>query len=145
MPKKTKHWPTAPSIDFGEITWSDYPVLAHRQNVIRVMTNLLENASDAVSNLPVRWVKITTRLIGAMLEIRVSDSGSGVPKEVANQIFVPFFSTKDAGHGSGLGLSICQELVEADAGQIALDTTASNTTFVISLPTKVADDRKMTA
>jgi len=100
----------------------------------QVLLNLLNNSFDAVKDLPEKWIKLSTALRGDWVEIAVEDSGSGIPKEIAGQLFVPFFTTKSERHGLGLGLSISHAIIEAHHGEIAVDASGSHTRFVVRLP-----------
>jgi PAS domain S-box-containing protein len=84
----------------------------------QVMLNLASNAMDALNEIECdRVLSICTRQHGANeILISVEDAGPGVPAEIANRIFEPFFSTK--AHGTGMGLSICRSIVEAHDGRI---------------------------
>lgn len=75
------------------------------------------------------------------VDIEISDSGCGMPPEVAAKIFDPFFTTKDVGKGSGLGLSIVHEIIEEHDGCIAVDSKpGAGTKFYIRLPNKETPD-----
>lgn len=77
----------------------------------QVLVNLLTNAADAVDGRADRRVVLTARGAGPCVVLRVEDSGSGVPAEIGERIFDPFFSTKGVGNGLGLGLSISYNIV----------------------------------
>jgi CheY-like chemotaxis protein len=67
--------------------------------------------------------------------VEISDTGSGIPDEIARQLFVPFVTTKPVGVGTGLGLSICQRIVTSLGGEIGFDTQVGRgSTFRVSLP-----------
>jgi two-component system NtrC family sensor kinase len=69
--------------------------------------------------------------------ITISDTGKGMPRDVADKIFDPFFTTKKVGEGTGLGLTISYSIVEKLGGRIALRSTeGKGTTFTITLPVK---------
>ena len=102
----------------------------------QVLLNLLNNAYDAVKLQNIKWIEITT-MINAQngrVEIRIRDSGHGIPIEIHHKIMQPFFTTKEVGTGTGLGLSISLGIVREHGGDLFLDTNSSNTCFVISLP-----------
>lgn len=100
----------------------------------QVLLNLLNNSFDVVKDLPEKWIRLSTALRGDWVEIAVEDSGPGIPKEISEQLFVPFFTTKSEQHGLGLGLSISHAIVEAHHGEIAVDASSSHTRFVVRLP-----------
>jgi signal transduction histidine kinase len=100
----------------------------------QVVLNLLNNAFDAVQKYPEKWVRIETRVHNGFFELRVEDSGSGIPEDVAVRLFQPFFTTKDYGHGTGLGLSISKGIARRHGGELFLDRDSLNTCFVLKLP-----------
>lgn len=100
----------------------------------QVLLNLLNNSFDAVHNLEEKWIRIDVVGQDEFIDIRVSDSGHGIPEEQAEKIMAPFFTTKEVGKGTGLGLSISAGIVKSHQGDLFLDPTAKNTTFVIRLP-----------
>jgi signal transduction histidine kinase len=71
---------------------------------------------------------------GDHVHLRISDSGPGIPEQLAQRIMEPFFTTKEVGKGTGLGLSISKNIIETHKGQFTLDRSAPHTTFVITLP-----------
>jgi len=120
-------------------------VTADHQLIQEVFMNLLINAVDAVDEGGV--IRITTRARGDEVELAVRDDGHGIPAEVIDRIFDPFFSTKASGKGTGLGLSISLGIVQAHGGR--LDVTGdpgAGTTFTMILPARdAADDREPTS
>ena len=105
-------------------------------DISQLVLSLVQNACDAVESLPEKWVKIEWQDAGDTIELKVSDSGTGIPKGIREKIFDPFFTTKDFGRGSGLGLSLAHGVSLQHSGHIHLDTNANNTCFVIHLPKK---------
>ena len=114
------------------------PVEAYLQcrsvQISQVLMNLLNNAFDAVEHLGEKWVSIQTMTENERLIIAVTDSGQGIPHDVAEKMMQPFFTTKEMGKGTGLGLGISVGIIEAHNGQLFYDTTAKHTRFVIELP-----------
>lgn len=104
--------------------------------ISQVLFGLINNSFDAVQGLPAKWVKVQAHDLGEKVEIKISDSGPGIAKEVAVKIFDPFFTTKDFGHGAGLGLSIAKGVIDAHGGEIKIDENCANTCFIIHLPKK---------
>lgn len=113
-------------------------VRADRTRLEQVLVNLLVNAAQAIS--PGRFEENEVRVSGKELpdgfvRLRVSDTGSGIPKSDINRIFEPFFTTKDVGEGSGLGLSICQGIITSFGGSISVESQlGSGTTVTVLLP-----------
>jgi len=117
----------------------DYPpaevaIECRAVQISQVLLNLFNNAFDAVHLLEDRWVQLTWRDLGPQIEIRVTDSGRGIPPEIASRMMTPFFTTKEVGKGTGLGLSISRGIVESHNGRLEFDTGAKHTSFVITLP-----------
>jgi signal transduction histidine kinase/ligand-binding sensor domain-containing protein len=113
-------------------------VLVHRGRMNQTLTNLLQNAADSMGGAG----RITIRASSndRDVQIRVADSGPGVPRELRSKIFEPFFTTKEVGQGLGLGLSICREIIVAHGGSLELDDGyAEGACFVISLPRAPAE------
>lgn len=115
---------------------TDIQCECRKVQLAQVLINLLNNALDAASISQEKWVRISAEDVGGAVQILVSDSGGGVPKDNQDKIFQPFFTTKDVGKGTGLGLSICKGLVESIGGALELSPDKSHTTFIISLPKK---------
>lgn len=114
-------------------------VMADRQGLEQVVLNLLANALDAVEGSTAPRVTLATRLADGSqnsgLEICVADNGPGVPSEALPHIFEPFFSTKDSGRGTGLGLPIAQDIVERHGGAIRVETEpGAGSRFRVWLP-----------
>ncbi|QDK37422.1 ATP-binding protein [Bdellovibrio sp. NC01] len=101
--------------------------------ISQVILNLLNNAYDAVAQSQVRKVVIEAKKVSDGIEISVTDSGPGVPKELRSKIMQPFFTTKEVGQGIGLGLSISQGIIQSHGGKFYLDETSKQTRFVIWL------------
>lgn len=102
----------------------------------QVLLNLLNNSFDAIKDLQGKWIHIMTTYKDEIVEIRVVDSGPGLPVNVSEKIFQPFFTTKEIGKGTGLGLSIARNIIKSHEGDIFYQETHGNTAFVIQLPVK---------
>lgn len=104
--------------------------------LLHVFANLARNAFDAMEDDGV--LRIRAEDAGGELEIVFSDTGPGVPATLREQIFDPFFTTKALGRGTGLGLSVCQQIVEKEGGTLAIaDALSSGASFVLRLPIAV--------
>jgi signal transduction histidine kinase len=80
-------------------------------------------------------VTVTTRNLGDKVEIRVKDNGNGIPQNVLDKIFQPFFTTKPTGQGTGLGLSLSYDIVKAHGGELKVETKeGEGSTFILLLP-----------
>ena len=102
--------------------------------ISQVLLNLLNNAHDAIEELPERWVSVEVQRRGDTLDLIVTDSGPGIPPEVRAKLMQPFFTTKPVGKGTGLGLSISRSIVESHDGKLQIDPGCPNTRFVVSFP-----------
>jgi PAS domain S-box-containing protein len=118
---------------------TDLHVLADPTRLHQVIMNLASNAAEVV-DLTTGCVTIAARREQddpALVQIVVTDNGSGVPQDIRERVFEPFFSTKPAGKGTGLGLAVVANLTADMGGTIALEPAqdgASGATFTISLP-----------
>jgi signal transduction histidine kinase len=80
-------------------------------------------------------VTVSTKKLGDRIEISVQDNGPGIPEEIKNKIFQPFFTTKPTGQGTGLGLSLSYDIVKAHGGELKVDSKENEgTTFTLTLP-----------
>ncbi|MEA9358148.1 HAMP domain-containing sensor histidine kinase [Bacteriovorax sp. PP10] len=103
----------------------------HFTQVFQVFVNLISNSVDAISELQEKSIEITVSETDSKYVIRFQDSGLGIPQDYQEKIFNAFFTTKDRGVGSGLGLSLCRKILEAHGGSLAIDNSAPHTTFLI--------------
>lgn len=126
------------------------PVVCMVGEINQVVLNLIVNAShaiaDAIENDPQRkgHITLTTRHAPPWAEIRVTDTGTGIPPEVQAKIFDPFFTTKEVGKGTGQGLTISRSIVmEKHGGQLYFETEPGvGTTFVVRLPLAQSGESK---
>ena len=108
----------------------------------QVLLNLLVNAAHAIVEAQQRsgrdrgTITISTLRDGPWVELRIQDSGTGIPEEIRDKIFDPFFTTKEVGRGTGQGLTLAQTVVvKKHSGQIWFETeTGNGTTFFVRLP-----------
>jgi hypothetical protein len=111
------------------------PTLANGGKLQQVFMNLVLNARDAMPQGG--KLKIRTYQEGSQLVVKVQDSGAGISEENVKRIYDPFFTTKKAGKGSGLGLSVSYGIIQEHSGRINVDSTAGQgTTFRLHLPVK---------
>ena len=112
------------------------------QEIGRVILNLITNAFYAVNEKKKAGaenyeptVSVSTKKENKKIEIKVTDNGNGIPNEVLDKIFQPFFTTKPTGQGTGLGLSLSYDIVKAHGGELKFETKENEgTTFSIQLP-----------
>ena len=122
-----------------ELELSDHlaPILGDRVHLQQVLLNLLMNAMDAVAGQPPgrRRVLVSTTQVDGDVRLAVSDTGVGIPVDGLAQIFEPFYTTKSAGSGMGMGLAIARSIVEAHAGRLVAESNpGGGTTVWFSVP-----------
>ncbi len=114
-------------------------IVADQLQIQQVILNLLRNGVDAMKDSPPedRQLRMEAYCSGSdEIRIDIIDRGQGVPEDIKDNLFDPFFSTKS--DGMGMGLAICQTIAKAHSGRLAfLKNPEIGTTFSISLPTKV--------
>jgi signal transduction histidine kinase len=104
--------------------------------IAQVLLNLMNNSYDAIALLPDRWIEIALKNNENEIELSVTDSGLGIPRDIQSKLFQPFFTTKDVGKGTGLGLSISKGIISTHGGKFTIDIRCKNTRFLICLPKK---------
>ena len=112
------------------------------QDIGRVLLNLYNNAFYAVTEKAKQQadsyeptVLVTTKKLNNTIELTVKDNGNGIPQNIIEKIFQPFFTTKPTGEGTGLGLSLSYDIVKALGGEIKVETKENEgTEFIIQLP-----------
>ncbi len=108
-------------------------IVADRDQMVQVVTNLVQNSLDAVQGRPDAEVTVSVQLRDARACLVVTDNGPGFPRELVERPFEPYFTTK--AHGTGLGLAIVERIVVEHAGTIQLDTAyQGGARLVIELP-----------
>lgn len=101
----------------------------------QVLMNLMINAQQAMAGAPGSVKLSAKKSERGGIELRVSDTGPGIPPQIRNKIFDPFFTTKPAGQGTGLGLSVTYGIVKDHGGDIRLESAeGEGATFIITLP-----------
>jgi PAS domain S-box-containing protein len=114
-------------------------VQGYPQQLNQVFMNLLVNAAQAIEEKG--EIRIQTRETDGKVEIRISDTGCGIPEENLTKIFDPFFTTKPVGKGTGLGLNVSFNIIQKHHGTIqATSKVAHGTTFTIQLPVETIQD-----
>jgi signal transduction histidine kinase len=116
--------------DYG----TDVPMIdTYAGELNQVWTNLIDNAVDAMGGTGT--LRVTTRVADGDVVVDIGDTGPGMPPEVAARAFEAFFTTKDVGQGTGLGLDIARRIVvERHGGTITVDSQPGETTLRVRLP-----------
>jgi len=104
--------------------------------IAHMVANLIANAHAALAEAPPpRRLALSAARLGDVLELRVADNGPGIPEELRERIFAPFFTTKPEGVGTGVGLALCRAVATAHGGSIRVETTpGGGATLVVQLP-----------
>ncbi|MEM8546220.1 MAG: HAMP domain-containing sensor histidine kinase, partial [Cyanobacteria bacterium P01_H01_bin.119] len=133
----------------GEITIQrDYdrsvlPIQAYGSELNQVWTYLIDNAIDALRDHPAPLLQLRTYQEGNHLLVEVADNGPGIPTEIQPRIFEAFFTTKEVGKGTGLGLDMTYRIVRKHSGDIYFDSAPGNTRFHVRLPTLLPSSPKI--
>jgi two-component system, NtrC family, sensor kinase len=113
--------------------YGDIPkIMCYPDDLNQVWTNLIHNALQAMDYKGI--LTIETYQKEENIVLKFTDNGKGIPPEVIPKIFQPFFTTKPAGEGSGLGLDIVRKIVDKHEGTIAVESVPGQTSFIVSLP-----------
>lgn len=137
------------SIEIKTTLTSDLEIMANKTRIHQIFLNICTNAVQAMKNeagilsVDVSDITLTndnTLCPGEYVKIRISDTGAGIPKKHLEQIFDPYFTTKEFGKGSGLGLSVVLGIVEGYGGKVMVESKLNRgTTFTIYLPVSKPD------
>lgn len=107
-------------------------ILGYPDELMQVWTNLIHNAIQAIQEKGT--LEISTYRLENGIIVKIADSGSGIAPEIQTRIFDPFFTTKPIGEGSGLGLHICQKIIDKHRGRIEVESQPGRTQFSVWLP-----------
>ncbi|MDA3953754.1 MAG: ATP-binding protein [Bacteroidales bacterium] len=119
------------SIDFNyNCTPKDLIVNADEKLIEQVLINLIKNASEALLNCEKPTINLYTELVNDRVLIKISDNGKGISPEVLDNIFIPFFTTKEK--GSGIGLSLSRQIMHLHGGNVSVKSK-SNVETVFTL------------
>jgi diguanylate cyclase (GGDEF)-like protein len=111
-------------------------MLMDQDKMLQLLLNLIKNAFEAMSDQGYVRIKLVPTEEHAVIEI--SDTGKGIPESELDQIFLPFYTTKDS--GTGLGLSICHKIVQDHEGTMEVESeVGKGTKFIITVPTAAQD------
>lgn len=108
----------------------------------QVWTNLIDNAIYAVSQNG--EIMIETECNKNNITVKITDNGTGIPKEIVSRIFDPFFTTKKVGEGTGIGLDIAKNVISRHKGDIKVNSVPGKTEFTISIPVSQHSLKKQT-
>jgi PAS domain S-box-containing protein len=109
-------------------------ILVSRARIEQVLVNLILNSAEAIKPPGTIWIRVAPRR-DQRVEIMVQDTGAGIPPELADRIFEPYFTTKGDDQGTGLGLSIVRDIIEGYGGTVIVESVVGvGTTFRFDLP-----------
>lgn len=119
-----------------ELEFIDTPsIYIDKEHLKIVLRNLIRNAIEAMEKADKKILKIMTKIVDSDLEIKISDSGKGIPKELIKRIFDPFFTSKV--YGPGLGLTVATTIIQYYRGFISVESEiGKGTVFTIRIPLK---------
>lgn len=112
----------------------EMPIVCRPTEVFQILLNLLNNAHDAAQGKSSSWIEVQSENHENGILISVTDSGPGVSPEALNKLFQPFFTTKEVGVGTGLGLTISNSLAHRNGGRLFYESNSPNTRFCLALP-----------
>lgn len=102
--------------------------------ISQVLINLINNSCDAIEFQNERWIQLYINQKQDHFQIIVEDSGNGISKEIADNIFSPFYTTKSNGKGSGIGLNLSRDILKSHHGDLILNHHSKHTQFILSIP-----------
>lgn len=109
------------------------PILCYPDELVQVWTNLISNAIQAMENKGTLQIKVKN--LGDKVQVKLSDSGCGIPQEIQEKVFDPFFTTKKAGEGTGIGLNLVKKIIDKHQAKLTLKSeVGKGATFCITLP-----------
>lgn len=109
-------------------------ILGRAVQIEQVLMNIVNNSYDAIIDRDEKWIQLNLIVLSdSEIEIRIYDSGVGVPENIVSKIFEPFFTTKEIGRGTGIGLSISKSIIEEHSGEFRY-SDGKNWAFIIRLP-----------
>ena len=133
-----RHQPIFKAVEIERGFSPDLPhIQADPSQLQQVFINLFNNAAEAMKGRGT--IALTTRTMdNQWVEIKISDTGCGIPEENLNKLFTPFYTTKVQGKGTGLGLSIVYGIIKIHRGQISVQSEVGlGTTFTVTLPIRL--------
>lgn len=102
--------------------------------VCQILLNLISNAKDICHEKDEKWIRIVVEEKDKMIAMRVIDPGFGIKEDILNKIYNPFFTTKEVGRGTGLGVSISKNLAFSQKGELYYELFEGHTSFVLEIP-----------
>ena len=114
------------------------PIMVDRRQFQEVLFNLIRNAGQAIA--PPGTISVRAKEVEGRVRIEIADTGSGIPADKLDKIYDPFFTTKEPGKGTGLGLFIVRQIIERNKGRISVQSTVGQgTTFFLDFPAAIPE------
>ena len=119
----------------------DLPIIAGDQSQLQqVLLNLMTNAIDAI--IKDGRIQVSSRREGDVILVDIADNGPGIPEDRQRKVFDPFYTTKDTGKGTGLGLWVSYDIIEKMGGTIRLKSQVGvGTTFTLAIPVVIPEKK----
>jgi C4-dicarboxylate-specific signal transduction histidine kinase len=128
-----RYAPRGIRVDFPETF--EAVIDAREVELAQAFLYLIENAADAAAPSETPWFRVEVQALDDKnLCVRLIDSGQGVPVDVREKIFQPFFTTKEVGQGRGVGLSLAMSIIDSHGGRLYFDFSQAHTTVCVELP-----------
>lgn len=112
----------------------DLTVVGNKIQLEQILLNLINNSFDAIEFLSEKWIEISAHPHNGMVRIYFKDSGIGIPDDIAARMMDPFFTTKEIGKGTGLGLALASGIAQKHGGSLQYMNNCVHTTFMLELP-----------
>lgn len=109
-------------------------VFCHHGLISQAITNILDNAFDAIKQTNNKWIKIRGKKNRDNIVLTITDSGEGIDSKTVEKMMNPFYTTKGVGTGMGLGLSLASSTMKKHGGRLYYNTKSKNTQFVLEFP-----------
>ena len=119
----------------------DFPFNCKSIQMAQAILNLIHNSIDHIRGQKLKWIKIKTKVTPESHQVQIIDSGEGIAQENLDRIFNLFYTTKPTGVGTGLGLSVSQNIIKEHGGTLYYEKHEGNTSFVMNFPRK-AEQKK---
>lgn len=114
---------------------ADLIIRCDSTHIEQILINIITNACDALESLKEnRRIKFVATEKNNTVSLKISNNGPSIHSEFTDKIFTPFFTTKPAGEGTGLGLFLCYNIMKSHSGEISFDSQPSQTTFELKFP-----------
>ena len=122
------------NVDLESRISKEWKILGRKDHMVKAINNLLVNAGEAAKNSSKPWIRVTCHVVGQFIEIRIVDNGPGILDREGQKIFDPFYTNKEVGRGTGMGLATSKSVVESLGGSLQWLSIEPHTTFRLLIP-----------